>query len=223
MNDGLAAPEAPDAPVKPTLRGVLHHWAAVWAAGAGVVLVAMAPTARAAWAAAVYCLSLVTLFGVSAVYHRPTWTPSRRAFMRRLDHAAIFVLIAGTYTPISLLGLAPAAGHRMLLTAWIAAAAGVLQSVFWVRAPKPMTAVFYLLVGWAVVPYLGAVRAAFSTGQIALMLGGGVVYSLGAVVYALRKPTLVPGVFGYHEVFHALTLLACGLHFSLVIQLVRRG
>jgi hemolysin III len=214
--DGAAAP-----PVKPTLRGVLHHWSAVAAFGAGVILVAMAPTARAASAAAVYALSVCTLLTVSAVYHRPMWQPRPRAFMKRLDHASIFVLIAGTYTPLCRLGLPPTVGAKLLFWVWVAAALGVLQSIFWVRAPKPVTAALYLFVGWAVVPYFGAVRDALSPAHLALLIGGGVVYSLGAVTYALRRPNPVPGVFGYHEVFHAMTVVACAAHYALVASLVR--
>ena len=212
----------PSAPlVKPTLRGVIHHWSAVAAFGAGLVLVAIAPTARAAVAAGVYALSVCTLLTVSAVYHRPMWQPRPRAFMRRLDHASIFVLIAGTYTPICRLGLPDAVGGRLLVLIWIAAALGVLQSIFWVHAPKPVTAALYLFVGWIVVPYFRVLGEALSSGQIALLLGGGIIYSLGAVVYAARRPNPVPGVFGYHEVFHAMTVLACGLHYGLVAGLVR--
>lgn len=206
--------------VKPTLRGVIHHWSAVAAFGAGIILVAMAPTARAAVAAGVHALSVCTLLTVSAVYHRPMWAPRPRAFMRRLDHASIFVLIAGTYTPICRLGLPDALGAKLLLWVWVAAALGVLQSIFWVHAPKPVTALLYLFVGWAVAPHFGAVRDALSPAHLALLIGGGVVYSLGAVVYAARRPNPVPGVFGYHEVFHALTVLACGLHYALVTSLV---
>ncbi len=213
---GASAP-----PVKPTLRGVIHHWSAVAAFGAGVVLVGMAPTSRAAFAALIYALSVCTLFTVSAVYHRPTWKPKPRAFMRSLDHAAIFVLIAGTYTPICRLGLGDAAGSRLLFWVWIAAALGVLQSIFWVRAPKPVSAALYLFVGWTVVPYFGAVRAALSPAHLALLLGGGIVYSLGAVTYALKRPSPVPAVFGYHEVFHTLTVVACACHYALVTDLVR--
>lgn len=211
----------PEKPIKPTMRGVIHHWAAVLTLGAGLVLVATAPSRRAALAATLYMLSVVTLFGVSAVYHRPTWTPTKRAFMRRLDHAAIFVLIAGTYTPICLLGIPDPTGTKLLTAVWLGALAGVFQSVFWVHAPKPVTALIYLFVGWTIVPYVGAVRAALTTTQCALMLGGGLVYSLGAVVYAVRKPNIVKNVFGYHEVFHALTLIACAMHFALVLQLVQ--
>jgi hemolysin III len=207
--------------VKPTLRGVIHHWSAVAAFGAGSILVAMAPTARAAVAAGVYALSVCTLLTVSAVYHRPMWQPKPRAFMKRLDHAAIFVLIAGTYTPLCRLGLPEAVGSRLLFWVWLAAALGVLQSIFWVHAPKPFTAALYLFVGWTVVPYFGAVRDALSPAQLALLIGGGLVYSLGAVTYAARRPNPVPGVFGYHEVFHAMTVLACGLHYALVAGLVR--
>lgn len=209
------------APVKPTLRGVIHHWSAVAALGAGVVLVGMAPTARASFAALVYALSVCTLLAVSAVYHRPHWEPRARAFMRSLDHACIFLLIAGTYTPICRLGLPGPEGARMLTWVWVAGALGVVQSIFWVRAPKPVTAALYLFVGWTVVPYFGAVRAALSSGQLALLLAGGVAYSLGAVAYALRRPNPVPGVFGYHEVFHALTVVALSSHYALVAGLVR--
>lgn len=213
----------PPKPVKPSMRGVLHHWAAVFSAGAGVVLVCMAPQARAAWAAAVYMASVVTLFSVSAVYHRPTWTPEKRAFMRRLDHASIFVLIAGTYTPVCLLGLPAAIGGKLLLAVWGGAALGIVKSIFWAHAPKPVTAAIYLVVGWTVVPYFGAVRDAFNRSELALFVGGGVIYTLGAVVYAARRPNIVKDVFGYHEVFHALTLLACGMHFAVVMRLIENA
>lgn len=216
-----STPAAPAPPVKPLLRGVLHHWAAVFALGAGVVLVAMAPTARSAGAAALYALSVVTLFTVSAVYHRPTWTPPRRAFMRRLDHASIFVLIAGTYTPICLLGLPAATGDAVLTRVWAGALLGMLQAIFWVRAPRVVTVALYLLVGWAVVPDARAVGAVLSAGDLALLFGGGVAYTLGALAYAAKRPNPAPGVFGYHEVFHAFTLVACGLHFALITTLVR--
>lgn len=131
------------------------------------------------------------------------------------------MLIAGTYTPICRLGLPDAVGGQLLVLIWIAAALGVLQSIFWVHAPKPVTAALYLFVGWIVVPYFRVLGEALSSGQIALLLGGGIIYSLGAVVYAARRPNPVPGVFGYHEVFHAMTVLACGLHYGLVAGLVR--
>lgn len=217
----IEAPPA-EAPLgKPLWRGVLHHWAAVFALGAGLVLVGMAPVARAAWAAAGYALSVVTLFTVSAVYHRPTWTPAKRAFMRRLDHGAIFVLIAGTYTPICLLGLPPRVGEPLLAQVWIGALLGVLKSVFWAGSPRWVTAALYLVVGWTVVPHARDVGAALSTTELGLLFGGGAVYSLGALAYALRRPNPLPGVFGYHEVFHALTLAACAMHFILVGGLVR--
>ncbi len=208
-------------PVKPSLRGVLHHWAAVASAGAGVVLVSMAPTTRAAWAAAGYMASVVTLFSVSAVYHRPTWTPEKRAFMRRLDHASIFLLIAGTYTPVCLLAFPPDIGTKLLKLVWAGAGLGVIKSVFWAHAPKPVTALIYLLVGWTVVPYFGTMVDVISRTDLALFVGGGIVYSLGAVVYALKKPNIVKDVFGYHEVFHALTLVACGMQFAVILGLVR--
>lgn len=206
---------------KPKLRGMLHQLAAACALGAGGVLVSMAPTARAAAAAALYASSLVVLFAVSATYHRVTWSAPARAWMRRADHASIFVLIAGTYTPIALLGLPGASGVHLLWAIWGGALLGVLQSLFWVSAPKPLTAAIAVAVGWTLVPYLGEARAALGAGQLALVLGGGVAYTLGAVAYALKRPNPRPGVFGYHEVFHALTIVGAVLHFAVVLRLVR--
>jgi hemolysin III len=215
------SPDPVLAALKPSLRGVLHQWAAPVALGAGVVLVAMAPDLRAGLACAVFATSLVTLFTVSATYHRVTWQPAARAWMRRADHASIFVLIAGTYTPIALLGLPSATGTKLSLLVWTGAALGVLQSLFWVHAPKWVVAVLAVAVGWSIVPYLGEVRHAVP-GFVQLLIAlGGVAYTLGAVTYALKKPDLKAGVFGYHEVFHACTLVGASAHLAAVIGLLK--
>jgi hemolysin III len=206
---------------KPKLRGVLHQFAASCALGAGLVLVAVAPTARAVTASALYVFSLVALFTVSATYHRVNWSVRGRAWMRRMDHASIFLLIAGTYTPLALLGLPGDSGNGLLLAIWGGALLGVLQSLFWVHAPKVLTATLAVGVGWTMVPYFGEVRRALSATEFGLMLAGGLAYTLGAVAYAAKRPNLRPGVFGYHEVFHALTLVGAALHFALVLKLVR--
>lgn len=215
------SPRDSGAKVKPTFRGVLHQWAAVAMAGGGTVLIAMAPSARARLAAAAYTASVVTLFSVSALYHRPTWKPSQRAVMKRLDHASVFILISGTYTPICLLGLIPGPGMKLLALTWATTLLGLMRAVFWPDAPRAVTAGLYLFAGWLLVPFFSQVRASLSTASLALLFAGGVVYTVGAVMYALRRPNPLPGVFAHHEVFHALTLLASGLHFALVLGLVR--
>lgn len=213
----------PPSPVKPSLRGVLHHSAAWYALGAGSVLVAIAPTPRAAIAAAVYSLSLVTLFAVSAIYHRVQWQEERsRAHMRRADHASIFVLIAGTYTPIALLGLGGDDGRRLLIAIWVGAIVGILLSLFWVTAPKALTAAVAVMIGWTIAPYFNEVRRLLGA-AVWLILAGGIAYTVGAIVYAIRKPNPWPRVFGYHEIFHALTLVGALLHFAVIVQIVRGG
>jgi hemolysin III len=201
------------APEKPLLRGVSHEIAAAVALAGWVALALVAAPGRARLAANVYGASLFTLFAVSALYHRPTWRPRARRVMRRLDHSAIFLLIAGTYTPFCLL-LPPATGHLLLAVAWGGAAAGVLQSLLWVGAPRAFSAVVYVLLGWVVVPVLPALRAALGGGAVALLAGGGALYTLGALVYASRRPDPSPRVFGYHEVFHAMVIAAAGCHFA---------
>lgn len=208
------------APQKPTWRGVLHHWAAFYALGGGSVLVAMAPTWRAAAASAVYALSLVLLFAVSATYHRVQWSDRARAWMRRADHASIFVLIAGTYTPIALLGLEPTDGRRLFIYIWGGATAGVIVSLFWVRAPKALTATIAVAVGWTIAPYVPEVKRLLG-GYMWVILAGGIAYTVGAIVYAAKKPNPRPATFGYHEVFHALTILGAALHLLAVIHVVR--
>lgn len=205
---------------KPLLRGVSHEIAAGVALAGWIVLAVVAAPGQARIAAHVYGASLFTLFVVSALYHRPTWRPRARLFMRRLDHAAIFLLIAGTYTPFCLL-LPPATGQRLLAVVWAGAAAGVLQSLLWVRAPKVLSAGVYVLLGWIVVPVLPALRAAVGGGAIGLLLGGGVLYTLGALVYAARRPDPFPRVFGYHEIFHALVIAAAACHFAVATLAVR--
>jgi len=211
----------PSSIAKPVLRGVLHHAAAVFAAGAGSVLVAMSSNLRSAVAAAVYSLSLVTLFAVSAIYHRIQWKAERtRAYMRRADHASIFVLIAGTYTPVALLGLGGDDGRRLLIMIWIGAIAGVLLSLFWIKAPKAIPAIVAVAIGWMIVPYFDQVRRLLGP-VIWLILAGGIAYTIGAIIYALRRPNPFPRIFGYHEVFHALTIVGASLHFAAIVQIVR--
>ncbi len=207
--------DALPAPVKPRLRGVSHQVACVVAALLGASLMAAVPAGAVRRAVLIYTLSLATLFGVSAAYHRPTWQPRARQWMRRLDHAAIFVLIAGTYTPLCLgLPLAEAATLRTFV--WTGALLGVLQSMLWVTAPKPLIAVLYVALGWSIAPYVATVYRSVGAAPLALILAGGVVYSAGAVVYAKKRPDPAPAVFGYHEVFHALVIVAAVLHFAAV-------
>jgi hemolysin III len=205
---------------KPLLRGVSHEIASAAALAGWIVLAARAASPAATAAAHVYGASLFALFAVSAAYHRPHWSPRARAVMRRLDHSAIFLLIAGTYTPMCLL-LGGAAGWALLSGVWAGAILGVLQSVFWVRAPKALVAGLAVALGWAVVPLLPALWAGLGAWPLALLGAGGVAYTAGAVVYARRWPDPLPRVFGYHEVFHALVIAAAVCHYAAVLGAVR--
>ena len=216
----MTAPGAEtSSPSKPLLRGMLHEVAAFVAAIAGGILFFRASGTPARIGTLVYVVSLVTLLSVSAIYHRKNWSDSLRAVWRRLDHSAIFLLIAGTYTPLSFL-LGSRIGWIFLGIVWAGAVLGIAMSVAWVKAPKALVAVVCVLLGWAAVPLLPALKAALGTGAVVLLAAGGVVYSLGAAVYALRRPDPFPNVFGYHEIFHALVIIAASFHFAVVARAV---
>lgn len=204
---------------KPLLRGVSHEIAAFVALLAWVALVTAATPGRGRFAATVYGATLTALFTISALYHRPTWAPRPRLLWRRLDHSAIFLLIAGTYTPLCLL-LGGAAGTAELAVVWGGAALGVGQSIAWPRAPKPLIAVVYVALGWVVVPVIPALLRVLGGPSLALLAAGGLAYTVGAVVYAVRRPDPFPRVFGYHEVFHALVVVAAACHFAVAARAV---
>lgn len=211
----LAVPHLPVL-VKPLLRGVSHQVAFFVALVAGGLLV-WAHRSGPAWRAlAVFAVCQAALFGISAAYHRPTWSPVARARMRRLDHVGIYLQIAGSYTPVCVLGMGGEAGDRLLAWVWAGAGLGIVKTLFWVHAPKPISAGLYVLLGWAVMSEWSAITAALGSLGTALMLIGGALYTVGALIYALKRPNPWPRTFGYHEIFHLLVVAAAMCHFEMV-------
>jgi hemolysin III len=202
---------------KPRLRGVSHQWAFFVSLATGTALVLSAPTGRATLAAAIYAASVAGLFGASALYHRIDWKSlAARRWMRRLDHSMIFLLIAGTYTPFALITLDGGIATAILIAVWSGALAGIVLKLFWIDAPKWLVAVIYVTLGWVAVAAFPELLSEVGVTATALVAVGGGLYTLGAIVYARRRPDPVPAVFGYHEVFHALVIAAAALQFAAV-------
>jgi hemolysin III len=200
--------------VKPRLRGVLHQYAFFVSLASGTLLVLLAATTtRASVAVAVYAASVSALFGVSALYHRVTWTTLARRRMRRLDHSMIFLLIAGTYTPVGLLVLQGTLATVVLAVVWSGAIAGIVLELAWMRAPRWLGGTVYLALGWVAVVAMPQLFARLGVPGGLLIVSGGLLYTAGAAVYALRRPDPVPTVFGYHEVFHLLVIAGVATHF----------
>lgn len=210
-----AAPLEP----KPRWRGWIHAATFPLSIAAGIVLIALADGPVAKWAAAVYMLSSVLLFGVSALYHRINWSPNVKKIFRRIDHSNIFLLIAGTYTPIALTALPLDKGVLLLILVWSGALLGIGFRVFWIGAPRWIYVPLYILLGWAAVMYIVDIAHA-NVATLVLVIVGGVLYTLGAVVYGLKRPNPVPGVFGFHEIFHSLTVLAFLCHWVACLLVV---
>lgn len=194
------------AAVKPKLRGWLHAGIFPVAVVAGVVLVVLAPSAEARIAGAVYAATAALLFGVSAIYHRGRWSPPVLGVLRRLDHANIFLIIAGTYTPFTILLLEGRDARILLTLVWLGALAGVAFRVFWVDAPRWLYVPIYIGLGWAALFWLPSFGSRGGAAILGLIITGGLLYSAGAVIYGLKRPNPSPRWFGFHELFHACTL-----------------
>jgi hemolysin III len=203
--------------VKPRLRGVSHQWAFFVSLFLGVGLIVAADTPRSTLAVAIYAVSLSALFGTSALYHRVNWRrPSARRWMRRLDHSMIFLLIAGTYTPFALLVLHGTLATAILVAVWAGALAGTIVEMIWIEAPKWVTAIIYLSLGWvAIIAFPELWQELGVTGSV-LVAAGGLLYTVGALVYATQRPDPSPAVFGYHEIFHLLVIAAAAAQFAAV-------
>jgi hemolysin III len=205
-----------DAPLKPRLRGVLHQYAFYVSLVLGAVIVILAPDGKARVAAAIYAFAVSGLLGTSALYHRVTWRPRARAWMRRLDHSMIFVLIAGTYTPFSLLVLDGTLANAILIVVWAGALGGIVLNLLWTTAPKWLSATVYIALGWVAVAAMPALARELGPVGVGLVMLGGLMYTAGAIIYAMGRPNPAPATFGYHEIFHALVVAAAAAHFAVV-------
>jgi hemolysin III len=207
---------------RPSLRGVSHAVAFVVSLAVGAVFVAFAPDGHTL-AAAVFAATVSVMLGTSALYHRVTWAPNRRMWMRRADHTALFLLIAGTYTPIALIGLSGAWRTTVLAVVWIGAVLAALTKIVWVGAPNWLSAAIGIALGWVAVVALPQLAHSEGFAPILLLVLGGVAYTVGAIVYATRRPDPVPRVFGYHEVFHALTIVALSCQYVAIAVFIVRA
>ncbi len=201
---------------KPRLRGVSHQWAFFVSLGAGAALIFAASGAREVIAMSIYSFSLSAMLGTSALYHRVTWTPEVRLWMRRLDHTMIFVFIAGTYTPFALLVMHGTLASAVLIVVWATAAAGIVLNLVWISAPYWFSALVYVGTGWVAIVTLPQLWDEIGPVGVGLIALGGALYSAGAIVYARRKPDPRPQVFGYHEIFHVLVIAAAAVQYAAV-------
>ncbi len=213
------------AALKPRLRGWLHAYAAAVSIVTGVVMVAVVAALRGTETGvvtAIYAATVTLLFGTSALYHRRTWSPRGQAIMRRLDHSMIFVFIAGTYTPIAALALTGTASTAILVTVWAGAGAGVALKVIWPGSPRWLSVPLYIGLGWAAVFVMPQILHNVGVAALVLIVIGGACYTIGGVVYGLKRPDPYPGTFGFHEVFHAATLVAALCHYVAIWLTVLR-
>lgn len=202
--------------MKPKLRGWLHAVMFPVSVIAGVVLVATAPSQDGRISSAIFAITASILFGVSALLHRGSWSPAVEGLLRRLDHANIYLIIAGTYTPFAVLALPDKEGRILLSIVWSGALAGVVFRVFWVTAPRWLSTALYVVVGWVAIFFVPELVDGAGVAAVVLIVIGGILYSLGAVVYAVKRPNPLPDYFGFHEVFHALTVAAYMAHYVAV-------
>lgn len=202
---------------KPSLRGWIHTGVLPIVTAGGITLIVLAQGAIPKLAASIFFASSFLLFGNSALYHRFNWKPKIRITLKRIDHANIFLLIAGSYTPMAMLALPSSKGLVLLIAVWIGAILGISFRIFWINAPRWLYVPLYVLLSWAAMFYV-ADFFAFNAVAMSLILIGGICYTIGAVVYGMKRPNPIPGHFGFHEIFHALTVIAFLCHWVAVLQ-----
>jgi hemolysin III len=215
VNTGIAVGRG-DAQGIPLLRGVLHQYAFFLALVAGVALVAAAPSGRGEVAAAVFAATIASMFAASALFHRVPWTPRSHAWMGRVDHAAIYLVIAGGYTAVGLVALAGAWRVTVFAVVWSGVLAAIILRFTWHSAPAWLTPAIGVSLGWVSLAIVPHVLDAAGVGGFLLLLAGGVFYTVGSVVYVRRRPNPWPRIFGYHELFHAFVVVAVLCHYASV-------
>lgn len=199
-------------PLTPKLRGWIHVVVTPLSLTASIVLLVLAPGAANKWATAVFLTCSLLLFGISAMYHRINWSQKMTQVMRRWDHSNIFLLIAGTYTPITIALLDGWNRKSLLIFVWLGALGGILLSVLWPKAPRWVYVPIYIVLGWVAIYYMGPLAAAGGMPIVWLLIAGGLAYTLGALAYAFKKPDPWPRWFGYHEIFHLGTVIGWVCH-----------
>ena len=205
---------------KPLLRGYFHEWMFFISIGACIPLINNSANSTELIATIVYSIGIFMMFGFSALYHRVNWRPEVLKIMRRLDHSSIFIMIAGSFTPICLLVLPENLGLQLLVIMWVVAGIGILQTFIFTNAPRMIRAGIYLIAGYIAIPYLSVLSSVMGFTNFSLTVAGGTIYSVGAISYGLKFPDFSPKYFGYHEFFHVLISLAAILHFIVIYSLV---
>jgi hemolysin III len=205
--------------VKPRLRGWLHAGMAPLALAAGIVLISLAATPAGVVGGAVFLTASVLLFGTSGVYHRGTWGTRGQAILRRMDHSNIYIFIAATYTPLALILLDGASRMILLVLIWSAAVGGLLFRLLWLSPPRWLYTVLYIVMGWTALGWMGAFYHAAGPTVLILILAGGICYTLGAIVYAGKRPDPSPAWFGYHEIFHVGTIAGFVCHYAAIFMI----
>jgi hemolysin III len=205
---------------RPTWRGVIHRWAVIGFAPLFLLLIVLAGSAGDRLATVVYALGVLGMLGVSATYHSGRLGPVGTRRLKRADHATILLAIAGSYTAVATVGLNGSPSRTLLWVVWIATPLAVAIRMLWLDAPYPVVAVVYVVVGWIALIEIGPILDALTAFEVAGVVGGGILYTAGGVVYALHKPNPKPGVFGYHEVFHALVVAGAAANYAAVLSLV---
>lgn len=206
---------------KPILRGHFHQAMFFVCIGALIPLLLQTKNSLEFISILIYSLCTLALFGISSIYHRVNWpTNEKRMLWKKLDHAGIFLMIAGGFTPVSLLALPVDKGMTLLKIIWAVAALGIIQSIFFIKIPKLANAILYIGMGYLIVPYMHDLYISLGVHNVALILAGGIAYTIGAICYGLKKPILKPSVFGYHEVFHLFVNLGAILHFIVISSLI---